>query len=137
MLQPHGILEASLYVRDITRADEFYSRVLRLASIRKKNEREVAYRLGETVLILFRPDATRQQTNFPPHSAEGTGHLAFRVCQQEIETWRAHLQSCGVEIEKDITWPRGGHSIYFRDPDGNCVELATANVWPDPLGAAK
>jgi len=137
MLQPHGILEASLYVSDIARADEFYSRVLRLASIRKKIEREVAYRLGETVLILFRPDATRQQTNFPPHSAEGTGHLAFRVCQQDIEAWLVHLQTCGVEIEKDITWPRGGRSIYFRDPDGNCVELATANVWPDPLSVAK
>lgn len=137
MLQPHGILEASLYVSDIARADEFYSRVLRLASIRKKIEREVAYRLGETVLILFRPDATRQQTNFPPHSAEGTGHLAFRVCQQDIEAWLVHLQTCGVEIEKDITWPRGGRSIYFRDPDGNCVELATANVWPEPRGAAK
>lgn len=137
MLQPHGILEASLYVSDIARADEFYSRVLRLASIRKKVEREVAYRLGETVLILFRPDATRQQTNFPPHAAEGTGHLAFRVCQQDIEAWLAHLQSCGVKIEKDITWPRGGRSIYFRDPDGNCVELATANVWPEPVSAAK
>jgi catechol 2,3-dioxygenase-like lactoylglutathione lyase family enzyme len=132
MLQPHGILEASLYVSDIERADEFYSRVLRLASIRKKIEREVAYRLGETVLILFHPEATRHQTNLPSHYAEGTGHLAFRVGHQEIDVWRAHLQSCGVEIEKEITWPRGGRSIYFRDPDGNCVELATANVWPHP-----
>jgi catechol 2,3-dioxygenase-like lactoylglutathione lyase family enzyme len=132
MLQPHGVLEASLYVGDIERADEFYSRVFRLRHIRKKIEREVAYRIGETVLILFRPDATRIQTAFPAHAAEGTGHLALCMSPNEIEAWRAHLQVCGVKIEQEKQWPRGGYSIYFRDPDGNCVELATANVWPAP-----
>ncbi len=132
MLQPHGILETSLYVSDIERADEFYSRVLRLVSIRKRIESEVAYRCGEVVIILFRPDATRSQTKLPPHAAEGTGHLALKICHEEIETWRDHLQGCGVKIEKEIQWSRGGYSIYFRDPDGNCLELATANVWPNP-----
>lgn len=132
MLQPHGVLEASLYVDDIERADEFYSRVFRLRHIRKKIEREVAYRIGETVLILFRPEATRRQTDLPAHAAEGTGHLALRMSPHEIEAWRAHLQSCDVKIEQEKQWPHGGHSIYFRDPDGNCVELATANVWPAP-----
>jgi len=131
MLQPLGILEASLYVSDIERADAFYSNVLRLCRIRKKVEREVAYRLGETVLLLFRPDATAVQTDLPAHSAEGTGHLALSMRHHEIDTWRAHLQNCGVRIEHEKQWKRGGYSIYFRDPDGNCVELATANVWPD------
>jgi catechol 2,3-dioxygenase-like lactoylglutathione lyase family enzyme len=137
MLQPQGILEASLYVSDIERADEFYSGVLRLNRIRKKVEREVAYRLGETVLLLFRPDATRQQSNLPAHAAEGTGHLALKIGHPEIEAWRSHLQNCGVKIEKEKQWPRGGYSIYFRDPDSNCVELATADVWPDSLAVAK
>jgi catechol 2,3-dioxygenase-like lactoylglutathione lyase family enzyme len=25
---------------------------------------------------------------------------------------------------------RGGHSIYFSDPDGRSVELATPGIWP-------
>ena len=27
------------------------------------------------------------------------------------------------------TWDRGGRSIYFRDPDGHLIELATPGVW--------
>jgi len=133
MLSPLGILEASLYVDDIERADAFYSNVLRLCRIRKKVEREVAYRLGETVLLLFRPQATGIQTDLPAHAAEGTGHLALRICDHEVDAWRAHLQNCGVNIEKEKQWKRGGVSIYFRDPDGNCVEVATAKVWPEAM----
>jgi catechol 2,3-dioxygenase-like lactoylglutathione lyase family enzyme len=28
-----------------------------------------------------------------------------------------------------VKWPRGGESLYFRDPDGLAVELATPGVW--------
>jgi catechol 2,3-dioxygenase-like lactoylglutathione lyase family enzyme len=28
-----------------------------------------------------------------------------------------------------VRWPRGGESIYFRDPDGHLVELATPGLW--------
>ena len=34
-----------------------------------------------------------------------------------------------VEIEGRTDWPRGGHSIYFRDPDGHLLELATPGLW--------
>ena len=27
-------------------------------------------------------------------------------------------------------WPRGGESVYFRDPDGHLLELATPGLWP-------
>jgi catechol 2,3-dioxygenase-like lactoylglutathione lyase family enzyme len=26
-------------------------------------------------------------------------------------------------------WPRGGESVYFRDPDDNLLELATPGLW--------
>ena len=35
----------------------------------------------------------------------------------------------GIEIESEVTWTRGGRSLYFRDPDGHLVELATPGVW--------
>jgi catechol 2,3-dioxygenase-like lactoylglutathione lyase family enzyme len=47
----------------------------------------------------------------------------------EIPVWQEHLQRQGVTIEAQVTWPRGGHSIYFRDPAGNSVELTTPSTW--------
>jgi catechol 2,3-dioxygenase-like lactoylglutathione lyase family enzyme len=41
----------------------------------------------------------------------------------------AHLASRGVAIEGRNDWSRGGRSIYFRDPDGHFLELATPGLW--------
>jgi catechol 2,3-dioxygenase-like lactoylglutathione lyase family enzyme len=35
----------------------------------------------------------------------------------------------GVPIELETDWPRGGKSLYFRDPAGNSVELITRGLW--------
>ena len=32
-------------------------------------------------------------------------------------------------IEKTIAWPQGGHSVYFRDPAGNSLEVASPLIW--------
>jgi len=34
-----------------------------------------------------------------------------------------------LAIEGRTDWSRGGHSIYFRDPDGHLLELATPGLW--------
>jgi catechol 2,3-dioxygenase-like lactoylglutathione lyase family enzyme len=34
-----------------------------------------------------------------------------------------------VNIESRVKWPRGGESIYFRDPDDHLVELVTPGTW--------
>ena len=31
----------------------------------------------------------------------------------------------GVAIEQEVEWPRGGKSIYFREPSGVLYEIAT------------
>jgi catechol 2,3-dioxygenase-like lactoylglutathione lyase family enzyme len=55
--------------------------------------------------------------------------VAFAIGPAEILAWRDHLQRHGVELEAEITWPSGGQSLYFRDPAGNSVELATPQIW--------
>jgi catechol 2,3-dioxygenase-like lactoylglutathione lyase family enzyme len=46
-----------------------------------------------------------------------------------VEPWRARLEAAGVPIESRVTWPRGGESLYVRDPDGHSVELLTRGLW--------
>ena len=44
---------------------------------------------------------------------------------------RSGLPTEGIAIEGRTKWPRGGESIYFRDPDGHLVELATPGLGRD------
>jgi catechol 2,3-dioxygenase-like lactoylglutathione lyase family enzyme len=34
-------------------------------------------------------------------------------------------------VESRVTWLRGGTSLYFRDPDGHSLEVATPGLWPN------
>jgi catechol 2,3-dioxygenase-like lactoylglutathione lyase family enzyme len=34
-----------------------------------------------------------------------------------------------IAIKGRTEWPRGGRSIYFRDPDGHLLELAALGLW--------
>ena len=134
-MQAQGILETALYCPDLEAAERFYTRVLGLRRIGKAPGRHVFFRCGEGVLLLFNPAHTRAvegQVNgakIPLHGAQGAGHVAFRAAPETMPNWRAHLQAEGVAIESEVDWPGGGHSIYFRDPAGNSLELATPEIW--------
>ena len=70
----------------------------------------------------------------PPHGARGPGHFALGVRAESLDEWRRRLEAHGVAVEKEVTWPRGGHSLYLRDPTGNSVELVTPGLWGLPSG---
>jgi catechol 2,3-dioxygenase-like lactoylglutathione lyase family enzyme len=59
----------------------------------------------------------------------GPGHICFRATAAEIGAWAARLAAKGIAIEADFEWPGGGRSIYFRDPAGNCLEIAEPRIW--------
>jgi hypothetical protein len=65
----------------------------------------------------------------PPHDGSGPLHVAFAVTAPQLAEWEAQLERCKVAIEGRTSWPRGGRSVYFRDPDGHLLELATPGVW--------
>jgi catechol 2,3-dioxygenase-like lactoylglutathione lyase family enzyme len=134
-MTPSGILETVLYAPDLDAAEVFYSDVLGLQPLSKQAGRQLFYRCGDQVLLIFNPSETvkPQPANaklpVPPHGASGPGHVCFRATPDEIDAWRRHLQARGVAIEVDFIWPSGGRSIYFRDPAGNCLEFAEPKIW--------
>jgi catechol 2,3-dioxygenase-like lactoylglutathione lyase family enzyme len=87
---------------------------------------------------MFNPDVTSTErvqvggSTIPLHGARGPGHVAFRVRQADLASWRSHLVTRGVPIEAAIRWPEGGESVYVRDPAGNSVEFATSAMWGLP-----
>ena len=127
----HSVLESSLYVSDLKRSVAFYRDVLGLELAEEFDaNRGAAFIVGSAILLLFRADVTRQEGALPTHGASGPGHVAFRVRPNELRTWRKLLQERGVEIEREVSFNGQLPSIYFRDPDGNSLELAVASIWP-------
>lgn len=134
-MQPSAILESALYVTDLAEAEAFYRDILGLELVGKVEGRHVFFRCGKGVLLLFNAEATRNapppdaKLPVPPHGTRGPGHLCFSASGDEIDRWQTHLKQRGVAIEAGFEWPRGGRSIYFRDPSGNSIEFAEPRIW--------
>lgn len=129
------VLETCLYATDLEAMEAFYVEVLGLKVYSKAPGKFVFFQLPGQMLLIFNPDRTEHQTDrvngalVPPHGARGAGHVAFSMPDGELNAWKEWLQRKGVPIESEVEWPRGGRSIYFRDPAGNCVELASPRIW--------
>ncbi|MEL6374786.1 MAG: VOC family protein [Pseudomonadota bacterium] len=135
-MPPAAILETVLYARDLEATQAFYERVLGMTPFAKSEGRQIFYRCGGQVLLIFNPERTATppaadaSLPVPPHGADGPGHVCFAASAAAITRWRTHLEAEGVAIEADFTWPGGrGRSIYFRDPAGNCLEFAEPGIW--------
>jgi catechol 2,3-dioxygenase-like lactoylglutathione lyase family enzyme len=128
------VIETALYVDDLERGAQFYEHVLELPVL-TSDTRFRAYDVGgQSVLLLFRRGATRETVHLPggtipPHDGHGPIHIAFAIKGDELQPWEARLLAHGIAIEGRTNWPRGGHSIYFRDPDGHLLELVTPGTW--------
>jgi catechol 2,3-dioxygenase-like lactoylglutathione lyase family enzyme len=138
MLQPlAGVLEACLYADDLDAAHRFYAGVLGLEAIARDADRHLFFRSGSsTMFLVFNPARTAvvHEENagsiaVPPHGATGPGHVAFAVADADLDEWHSHLSERGITIEREITWPNGGRSLYVRDPAGNSIELASPRLW--------
>jgi catechol 2,3-dioxygenase-like lactoylglutathione lyase family enzyme len=129
------VVETAVYVDDLDAAEDFYCRILGLQVIGKEPGRHVFFHVGDaSVFLAFLPHAALKGDVLPAHGAKGPGHFALGIDRQSLDAWRERLQQNGVAIEKEVEWPRGGKSIYFRDPAGNLAELVTPGVWGLPTG---
>lgn len=130
-----GVLETAIYVADLARSRRFYEEVLGLAPV-FSDARLVAYGIGHAVLLVFLRGSTTETVELPggtipPHDGAGRIHYALSIATADLPAWAAQLAAHGIAEEGRTHWPRGGTSLYFRDPDGNLGEFATPGIWPN------
>src|SRR5581483_12382776 len=129
-----GVVETCLYVDDLERAARFYEDVFEFKRL-IGDERFCALSVADRgVLLLFKKGATLEAMptpggDIPPHDGSGQLHLAFSIPADAAEPWHQRLHALGIAIESTVEWPRGGRSLYFRDPDRHLVELITPGCW--------
>lgn len=134
-LDVDGVLETCMYATDLPAAERFYGEVIGLSVHARVEGRHVFFRCGDGMFLVFNPAATALGMHVSTgdlrlqHGAEGPGHVAFRVSLSSLAEWRDKLSEAGIAIEAEVTWPGGGRSLYVRDPAGNSVELASAEIW--------
>jgi len=129
-----AVLETCLYLDDLERASQFYEDLFGWKRM-DGDYRFRAYGVAPaSVLLLFKRGATAQPVStpggvIPAHDGVSGGHIAFSIPAADWDAWLRRLEEHGITVERIVRWPRGGQSLYFRDPEQNLVELATPGLW--------
>lgn len=129
------MLETSLYVSDLERSRSFYTQLFQFPAMVQDQRLCALDVCGRQVLLLFQKEATGPLPTpgglIPPHGGDGARlHVAFAIGRDDLDPWERRLAQGHISIESRVQWPRGGKSIYFRDPDEHLIELASPGLWP-------
>ena len=122
-----------LTVTDLDATCEFYSRVLGMEAVTFSTGASGGILAGERRALVFGGQKINLHlagAEFEPRAhrpTPGSADLCF-ITETPLEEVIAHLDGAGVRIEEGPV-PRTGAvgpitSIYFRDPDGNLIEVA-------------
>lgn len=119
-----ALINTCLVTNDVKALTAFYTQVLQVEP-RKSGDDYVEFPTKVGTLALFA--ATAQEKYIPGSAMAGQNHssiLEFRVSNVDEEY--ARLRSVVKSwVKGPTTQPWGTRSIYFRDPDGNLVDLFT------------
>lgn len=111
-----------IFARDLAAMRHFYGSVMEFPLLRALSDQWIEYRIGANTLAL-----TRHGPRFggaPPAAGDPSLQLAFRVAPADVVQCAAALQAKGVTLIAPLTDHAFGHrTIFFRDPDGNVLEI--------------
>ncbi len=121
---PPVLVNPCLITTDVNRLAAFYAQVLAIEP-HKDGADYVEFRTSRGVLALF--SANAQEKYIPGSARPGENHslvLEFEVDDVDREYARLH-DLVKTWVKEPSTQPWGTRSAYFRDPDGNLVDLFT------------
>ena len=111
-----------VFARDVPRMRRFYEDVLRFPLLHELGPSWVAYRVGPNVLALTERGLLFYDA--PPPAGALSVQLAFRVAPADVDRCASELLAAGVPLAAPPTdQPWGHRTLFFRDPDGNVLEV--------------
>ncbi|MBR0708398.1 VOC family protein [Bradyrhizobium liaoningense] len=111
-----------IFVRDMAAMRRFYEDVLAFPLSRELSPNWIEYGLGNNTLALAKPSRTASDAPTPAGSA--SLQLAFKVSAAVVDQCADELVRQGVALLSPPTdQPFGHRTLFFRDPDGNLLEV--------------
>ena len=121
-MKVHALGHVVLKVRDQARAEAFYNGLLGIPiAARYPQMSATFFTLGnhhDFAVVAIGDDAQD-----PPSKSPGLMHVAFRIGDsiEALREAKAELERAGLQVQARNHVV--SKSIYFNDPDGNCIEL--------------
>ena len=126
-IQLDGINHFALNVRDMDRAEAFYTGILGFPVITRTETRaglkHVEVDAGNVAIALFESpdlDLTAAQKTM---TDDGYLHFAFAAPYDRFDAIQQALKEGGVQMDGEPRDWGEGVSIYFPDPDGHQIEI--------------
>lgn len=119
-----GIHHVALNVRDLDRAEQFYTEVLGFSVTHRFSTglRHLMMFTGNAHIALFEAPELELDSALDRLSEQGYQHLAFGIAPEAFDPMVASLKKQVDSVEGPVQ--RGqGRSVYFNDPDGNHLEI--------------
>lgn len=111
-----------ILTRDWQAMRGFYEEVLGFRLLRELSQGWVEYQIGPNTLVLAQPQRLASDQKTPPGSA--SLQLAFRVSRDDVDRCATELAEKGIALmEPPLDQPFGHRTLFFRDPDGNLLEV--------------
>ena len=126
MDRPHhaGLRHLALNVRDMAAMKRFYVDLLGFAIEWEPDPDNVYLSSGLDNLALHRSAPPEDGAEASP-GRSALDHLGLIVrTPEDVDRWAAFLEGAGVKIgARPRTHRDGARSCYFRDPDGNSIQI--------------
>jgi catechol 2,3-dioxygenase-like lactoylglutathione lyase family enzyme len=121
-----GLRHLALGVRQLEAMKRFYVDVLGFSVEWEPDADNVYLSSGIDNLALHRSTGPAMTASAaPPGAGSSLDHFGLIVrTAADVDAWAAFLEGCGVPLDaKPRTHRDGARSCYFKDPDGNSIQI--------------
>ncbi len=126
----HGLSHITFIVEDLDRMETFLTTVFDARKVYDSGEETFSLSKERFFLIGAGENAvwvaTMEGESLPSRTYN---HVAFRIDDADFETYRARIESLGLDIRESRARVEGeGRSIYFHDHDNHMFELHSGTL---------
>ncbi|MEC9018847.1 MAG: VOC family protein [Nitrospinota bacterium] len=119
-----GVHHIGVNVRDLDRAEAFYTEVLGFKVIDRYQEetRHSMLDTGAAKIHLFESTDLKFDEAIHRLSEDGYAHMAFGTSRERFPQVMAELKNNNIPFRGPLILGKG-ESVHFKDPDGNHLEI--------------